>query len=234
MVSSARRTTGSRSPILSHSAGEGWRRKTWTSRPAASARRTSRWPAGSRVSPKSERRSGRPESAGSARSRSQAGSSRSAGLGCCEPRAQPAPQLRLPGGLVRQVDLAARPPADHRRPVQRVAVEQLGEVPDGREAARAAVGVVRGAEVDREAAQPGLVRGTRRRRRATARRRVPATTDRSRDRRPRRSRRRRRRAGTGTGSRRSRRRRRSGRASPRGSRTAAASASAPSLGSAPR
>ena len=157
VVSSARRTTGSRSPILSHSAGEGWRRKTWTSRPAASARRTSRWPAGSRVRPKSERRSGRPESAGSARSRSHAGSSRSAGLGCCEPRAQPAPELRLPGGLVRQVDLAARPPADHRRPVQRVAVEQLGEVPDGREAARAAVGVVRGAEVDREAAQPRLV-----------------------------------------------------------------------------
>ena len=64
VVSSARRTTGGRSPIFSHSAGEGWRRKTWTSRPAASARRTSRWPAGSRVRPKSEMRSGRSSSAG--------------------------------------------------------------------------------------------------------------------------------------------------------------------------
>ena len=81
-----------------------------------------------------------------------------------EPRAQPPPQLRLPRGLGGHVDLAARPPAHHRRPVQRVAVEQLGEVADGREAARAAVGVVLGAEVDRRGCA------------ATARRRHSPTT----------------------------------------------------------
>ena len=73
-----------------------------------------------------------------------------------QPLAQPPPQLGLPGGLRGHVDLAARPAADHGRAVQRVAVEQLGEVADGREAAGAPVGVGRRAEVDREAAQPGL------------------------------------------------------------------------------
>ena len=134
-------------PIFSHSAGEGCRRKTWTSRPAASARSTSRWPVGSRVSPNSEMRSGRSSSDGLraqplARGLEPLGRARRA-----EPLAQPPPQLRLPRGLVGNVDLAARPAAHHRRAVQRVAVEQLGEVADGREAARAPVRVVLVAQV---------------------------------------------------------------------------------------
>ena len=68
--------------------------------------------------------------------------------------------------------VAALPAAHHRRAVQRVAVEQLGEVADGREPARAPVGVVLVAQVPREAAQPRLVAGTRRRRRAAATRRA--------------------------------------------------------------
>ena len=79
------------------------------------------------------------------------------GAGLGEASAQPPPQLRLPGRLGRHVDLAARPAADHRGAVERVAVEQLGEVADRGEAARAAVGVVLAAEVDGEAAQPRLV-----------------------------------------------------------------------------
>ena len=142
-----------------------------------------------------------------------------------------APPARRPR---RQVDLAARPAAHHRRPVQRVAVEQLGEVADGREAARAPVGVVLGAEVDREAAQPRLVQALaddveQRPDGAGGRPRIGLGIDArgSRDGvadEPVRERERRR----------SRTRRRSGRASPRGSRTAAASASAPSRGSARR
>ena len=89
-----------------------------------------------------------------------------------EPRAQPAPQLRLPGGLVRQVDLAARPAADHRR---------AGAARSGRTARR-------GAGRSRSGARGGRRRprgrggsrgcaataraGTRRRRRARARRRA--------------------------------------------------------------
>ena len=102
-------------------------------------------------------RSGRSSSDGSSRRRAHAGSSRSAGLGSRQPLAQPPPQLRLPRGLRRDVDLAARPAAHHRRPVQRVAVEQLGEVADGREAARAPVRVVLLAQVAGEAAQPRLL-----------------------------------------------------------------------------
>ena len=73
-----------------------------------------------------------------------------------EPHAQPPPQLRLPARLVRQVDDALRPAADDLRPVQRVAVEQAGDVADGGEPPRAARLVVALAEVHREAAQPRL------------------------------------------------------------------------------
>ena len=116
----------------------------------------------------SERRAPR----AAARTRARAARRGSASPSRC---AQPPPQLRLPRGLARHVDLAARPAAHHRRAVQRVAVEQLGEVADGREAARAPVGVVLGAEVDGEAAQPRLVAGTRRRPRAAATRRAAAS-----------------------------------------------------------
>ena len=80
--SSARRVTrGARAAIFSHSAGDGCRRNRWTSRCSASARRTCSWPAGSRVSPNSENRSGSSASPGSARSRAQALSPRAAGSG---------------------------------------------------------------------------------------------------------------------------------------------------------
>ena len=227
--SSARRTTGGRSPIFSHSAGEGCRRKRWTSRPAASARSTSRWPAGRRVRPKSEMRSGRSSSAGSARSRSHAGSSRSAGLGVPAARAGAAtapPAMR---------------PRSERRPRR-----APSRTPSPGGAARSGRTARRGGGRSRSGARAGRRRprrrgagrgcaatarpGTRRRRRAAATRRAAAATGRCRARSPTRPRRRRRRAGAGTGTRRSRRCRRSGRASRRGSPTSAASASAPSRG----
>ena len=74
-----------------------------------------------------------------------------------EPLSQPAPELGLPRGLVRDVDLPARPPADHLGPVQRVAVEQLGDVAQGGEAPGAPVGVFLVAQMDPQAAQPRLV-----------------------------------------------------------------------------
>ena len=67
-----------------------------------------------------------------------------------EPLAQPPPQLGLP-----VLALAGRPALEHLRPVQRVAVEQLGHVADAREAPRAAVLVI--AEVVGEQLQPRLV-----------------------------------------------------------------------------
>ena len=101
-------------------------------------------------------------------SRSHAGSSRSAGLGSSSRCAEAAPELGLPRGLGREVDLAARPAAHHLRAVERVAVEQLGEVADGGESAGAAVGVVRVAQVDRAGCAATARRGTRRRPRAAA------------------------------------------------------------------
>ena len=164
VVSSARRTTGGRAPILLPQRGRGVEEEDVDlaagrraragrrgGRPAAASGRTARGARGGR------------RASGSARSRSHAGSSRSAGSARPSRCAQPPPQLRLPRGLVGS-RLAARPAAHHRRPVQRVAVEQLGEVADGREAARAAVGVVLGAEVDRRGCA------------ATARRRHSPTT----------------------------------------------------------
>ena len=79
------------------------------------------------------------------------------GAGLVESLPQPAPELGLPGGLAGEVDLAARPAAHHLRAVERVAVEQLGEVAQGGEPASAPVGVVGVAEVDPQAAQPRLV-----------------------------------------------------------------------------
>jgi hypothetical protein len=82
--------------------------------------------------------------------------------------AQAAPQLRLPAGVLRQlraggVDvLAGRPRADHRRALERVAVEQLGDVAHAREPARLprrVGGVERRAQVGGEALQPRLVQG---------------------------------------------------------------------------
>ena len=66
-------------------------------------------------------------------------------------RARPARRPR------REVDLTARPAAHHLRAVERVAVEQLGEVAEGGEPAGAAVGVVGVAQVDAQVAQPRLV-----------------------------------------------------------------------------
>ena len=80
--------------------------------------------------------------------------------------AQPPPQLRLPARVGRQpraggVDVAAvRPRADHAGALERVAVEQLGDVAHAREPprlARRVGGVQRRAEVVGEAAQPRLV-----------------------------------------------------------------------------
>jgi hypothetical protein len=75
---------------------------------------------------------------------------------------QAAPELGLPRGLAREFDLAARPAAHHLRAVERVAVEQLGEVAERGEPAGAAVGVVGIAEVEASRASHGS-RATRRR-----------------------------------------------------------------------
>ena len=74
------------------------------------------------------------------------------GVGLGDAGAQPAEQLGLPGGVVRDAGVVARRPrADHLRPVQRVAVEEVGDVAHGREAARRVA-----AEVGGEALQPQL------------------------------------------------------------------------------
>ena len=72
---------GAAAATLSHSAAEGCSRNRCTSRCRASARRTCRCPAGSRVSPNSENRSGSSTSARSSARRSQAPPRRSAGPG---------------------------------------------------------------------------------------------------------------------------------------------------------
>ncbi len=141
----------------SHSAGEGWRRKTCTSRPAARARSTSRWPG--REAGQAEERDALGEVAQRRRCAEPLARRLEplGGAGVGEPLPQPPPQLGLPGRLFGHVDLAPRPAAHHRRPVQRVAVEQLGEVADGGEPPRAPVGVVLAAQVGRQAVQPRLL-----------------------------------------------------------------------------
>jgi hypothetical protein len=75
--------------------------------------------------------------------------------GLTDPCAQAAPQLPLP---VVRADLPARPVAHRVRPVQRVPVEQVGDVPHGREPPRALERVVllRAAEVRGEQVHPRL------------------------------------------------------------------------------
>ena len=229
VVGAARRPRGARRATVSHSAGDGCSRKRCTSRcggERAQARRGGR--PGSRVRPNSERRVGqvdeRRRRRAAARTRR---SSRSAGLGLAEPRAQPPPQLGLPA--LASVARAAHA-AHHLRPVQRVAVEQLGEVADGGEA-RARRSASPRAEVGGERRQPRLVQALvddleQRPDRALRQPRVGARVDArgGRDRVADQPARR-------TGTRRSRRRRRPGPAWRRGRPTAAASASAPSRAS---
>jgi hypothetical protein len=68
-----------------------------------------------------------------------------------DPIAQVAPELGLPVGRV-----PVPPPQDHLRAVQRVAIEQVGEVADGGEAARPSEWVRRVPEVGAQRAQPRL------------------------------------------------------------------------------
>ena len=139
----ARRTTGARPRVAPRpaptapatgAAGTGGRRGR-----SASARSTSRWPAGSRVRPNSDSRCGQVDEPGlvaQPRARALEPLGRA---GRADPLAQPPPQLGLPRGVGRACRRRrpARPRADHLGPVQRVAVEQVGEVPDGwRSAAR--------------------------------------------------------------------------------------------------
>ncbi len=70
-----------------------------------------------------------------------------------DPRAQPAPQLRLPVVVV----LALGPAEQELGPVRAVAVEQAREMAHGGEAAGAADGVVGAAEVGGEVARPRLL-----------------------------------------------------------------------------
>ena len=82
-------------------------------------------------------------------------------IGHADPRAQPPPQLGLPRPARRHVPvLAPRPRAHHLGPVQRVAIEQLGEVPNRAEPPRPPrrVGVLAAAtEMRGQAREPRLV-----------------------------------------------------------------------------
>ena len=70
--------------------------------------------------------------------------------------AQTAPQLDLPGRVGRDAGVVPRGPrADHVRPVERVAVEQVGDV-SGRSRTSTPLGVAAAPEVLGEAAQPRL------------------------------------------------------------------------------
>ena len=79
------------------------------------------------------------------------------GAGLVQSLPQPAPELGLPGGLGREVDLTARPAAHHLRAVERVAVEQLGEVAEGGEPAARGGRRRRGCRGGPQVAQPRLV-----------------------------------------------------------------------------
>jgi hypothetical protein len=79
------------------------------------------------------------------------------GIGRGDALAQAPPQLGLPGGIARDARVVARGPrADQLRPVQRVAVEQVGDVANGGEPPRAPGRIVRPAEVLGQATQPRL------------------------------------------------------------------------------
>ena len=151
--SSARRRIGSPPASASHSAGDGCRRNRWTSR--ARAERAQHLEVGRGQARQAEQADARREldqpglrAQPRARVRQPLGRRRHA-----DPRAQPAPQLRLPVVVV-----LALGPAEHQLgPVRAVAVEQPGEMAHGGEAARAADGVVGAAEVGGEVARPRLL-----------------------------------------------------------------------------
>ena len=131
---SDRRRVGRGRATRSHSAGDGCSRNRWTSRCAASARRTCRWPAGSRVRPNSDSRAREVDAAPGRRAAARRrGSRRSAGPGT------PIRARSRRHSSACQAASARRSPASGRRrgpgasisgPVQRVAVEQAGEVAD--------------------------------------------------------------------------------------------------------
>ena len=156
-MSSSRRTTGSRAPIFSHSAGR--RVEEEEVHLAAGGERAQHGEVAGRDPRQAEERDalgeGDERGLGSqplARLLDSLGGAR-----LVEALPQAAPELGLPGGLAGEVDLTARPAAHHLRAVEGVAVEQLGEVAEGGEPAGAAVGVVGVAEVDAQVAQPRLV-----------------------------------------------------------------------------
>ncbi len=147
---------------------------------------TSRWPRRHPRQPEQRRaaRAGRAARA-RARIRAHAGSRRSAGLGSADPLAQPPPQLEPARRPRPRRPRRAAHAAQHLRPVQRVAVEQVGELA---RRPRSAGPVARRrraiAQVGRQRCAATARRGTRRRPRAAARQRAGAATDRRRDRRP--------------------------------------------------
>ena len=125
-------TSGARRAISSHSAGDGCRRKRWTSRPAASARRTCRWPGGQAGQTEEREPLGQVREPGFLAQPRARGLEPGRGVRHVDPLGEPAPQLGLP-----LIVLPRLPAADHLRAVQGVAVVEVGEVADGGEAARA-------------------------------------------------------------------------------------------------
>ena len=202
LVAAHRPADGPRS--RSHCAGDGCRRNRCTSRWAASARSTSRCAGGQPR--EAEQREPRRE-VGEARVGAQRPARRAArarrGSGTGSRVAQPPPQLGLPAGA-----LARRPPLEHLGPVERVAVEQPGDVADAREAPPAPRLVGRVAEVVGEPAPATARAATRRRSPAAARRPARAATGPRRGRSPTPAPPRRPAAARAAGSRRSRTRRR--------------------------
>ena len=153
------------SASFSHSAGDGCSAKRWTSRPAASARRTSTWPRGSRVRPNRLRRGGRSASAGSSRRRAHA---------CCEPLGGVGlgDRARAAGGTARPAR-RRRPGCRRRRPPSRRGPSPAGAGRSGRTGRRCGGRSRSGARGCRRGARPGSAatarRATRRRPRAAAR-----------------------------------------------------------------
>ena len=75
-------------------------------------------------------------------------------IGLADAGAQTAVELGLPRGVGRDAGVVARDPgADHLRAVERVAVEQAGEVTDGRKAAAGMAAEVRGQALEPELAE---------------------------------------------------------------------------------
>ena len=125
----------------SHSAGDGWSRNRWTSRPLGERAQHLQVAGRQPRQPEQRQPGGQVDERGSA---AQPRARRLEALGragAADPLAQPPPQLGLPAASAaagrRRRDAPLRPGPQHLRALERIAVEQAGQVADGGEAPRA-------------------------------------------------------------------------------------------------